>query len=96
MTQIFRNLLETDYSVTRSDDFDSIQDRVKKGRFRVDYVTNVVLVNLNVINTDGLTFDKKVLNSIGNQKNFYYEGPLNGDIIFSMSAKQSSEYRETH
>lgn len=50
-----------------------------------------MLINLNLLNSDGLTFDKKVLNTIGNKRSFYFEGPLDSDVIFSVSAKQASE-----
>ncbi|XP_063708785.1 glycosyltransferase 25 family member-like [Culicoides brevitarsis] len=67
-----------------------IQNYDKKGHFKVDGVSNVVLVNLNLLNSDGLTFDKKVLNTLNNKKGFYYEGVLDPDVIFSVSAKQAN------
>lgn len=88
---IDRTELGSNNDKIRTDDFYLIQNYEQKGHFRVDCVTNAVLINLNLLNSDGLTFDKKVLNTIGNKKNFYYEGPLDADVIFSVSAKQASE-----
>lgn len=92
VTTTFRVTLGPSYEKVRTEEFELIQYHGKKGHFLVDCVTNVVLINLNLLNSDGLTFDKKVLNTIGNKKSFYYEGPLDGDVIFSVSAKQAGSF----
>lgn len=57
------------------------------GIHEVDCVTNAVLIDLNIMKSDSLTFEKKILNSMPNKNDLRYNGPFDPDLVFCTSAK---------
>lgn len=84
--------MSADYYYQRTDEYKEIYHRHKVGNFPVPMVHTAVLVDLNEIKSNSLTFDRQKL--IDNQRRYHsgsklYDGPLDDIIIFAISANSS-------
>lgn len=79
------------YEKVKTDKFDAVVSGKTQGATEVDFVSNVVLIDLNLVKSDYLTFDRKAINTIPNRGNFIYDGPLDNELIFAQSANLSGK-----
>lgn len=78
--------MSKDYYYKRTPDYKKIRNYEVYGEFDVPMVHTAVLINLNLINSNQLTFNKTKLRSFHDIK---YTGPTDDIIIFAISANLS-------
>ncbi|XP_055379043.1 glycosyltransferase 25 family member [Condylostylus longicornis] len=83
--------MSENYYYLRTDEYKQIYENKKNGNYPVPMIHSSVLVNLNYVNSNQLTFDRSKL--IEQQKRNLiekiYDGPLDDIIIFAISANSS-------
>lgn len=78
--------MSRDYYYKRTPDYKKIRNYEVYGEFDVPMVHTAVLINLKLVNSNQLTFNKTKLNSLRVKQ---YTGPTDDIIIFAMSANLS-------
>lgn len=78
--------MSKDYYYKRTPDYKKIRNYEVYGEFDVPMVHTAVLINLKLINSNQLTFNKTKLRSFHDKK---YTGPTDDIIIFAISANLS-------
>lgn len=79
--------MSSDFYYKRTDEYKKIRNFEIVGEFSVPMVHSAVLVDLNFLSSDLLTFNKTKLNSYHDRES--YDGPIDDIIIFAISAKFS-------
>lgn len=79
--------MSSDFYYKRTDDYKKIRNYEMIGEYVVPMVHSAVLIDLNRISSDLLTFNKTKLDSFHDRES--YSGPIDDIIIFAISAKSS-------